>query len=328
MSNAQSMQVFSKLSKIEQALENSPKYKLGGGNKHVVDIDEILDLLGDLKATIPEDIKKAGGIISEEKRILSDANEQAEEILRKATEEAEGLCDQAQNKAKELKQQSEEAAKNVYQKAVEDYNALVSEQSVYKEAVRRAEILESEAMDNANTIIMGARRYADDQLAEVQRYLQNCVRTLNTNREELNVEPLPDNEPALTVKQREEKLEMKRPEPVQPEPAKRPAKPVPVYEETETEDEEEPIDEEPLKGQKQRVVFDDEADVRKTKKKNWLRRLIDGDDGEEEDEEDIPEEDEPRQKPQKKRRKLFEIVDAAEEEDDEYDEDEENEDEE
>lgn len=80
MSNAQSMKIYSILSHIEQVLTESPKYKLGGGNnRHVIEIDELLDLLGDLKVTIPEDIRRASGIIAQEEAILSDAREQAEE---------------------------------------------------------------------------------------------------------------------------------------------------------------------------------------------------------------------------------------------------------
>ena len=77
MSSAQTMKIYSIISRIEQVLNDSPKYKLGGGNKKIVEVEELFDLLGDLKVTIPEDIRRASGIIAEETNILGDANEQA-----------------------------------------------------------------------------------------------------------------------------------------------------------------------------------------------------------------------------------------------------------
>ena len=312
--NINSMQVFRKLSRIKQALEESPKYKLGSGNKHIVDIDEIFNLLGDLEATIPDDIRKAGSIIASENAILHDAQEQAEETIAQAQQEAEHLGEMAQNEAQK-----------VYDLAVKEYNALVAQESVYQEAVRRAEILEAEATDNANTIIMGARRYADDQLADVQRYLNGCIKTLNTNREELNVEPLPDNEPTLTVKQRAEKLEMPAPEKAaaktRPEPAKRAVRPAPQMEE-EDDDEELPVSSREPAGN---IADDAEDTPKKKKKKNWFKRLLDGDDEEDEPddmEEEIEPEEEEEEKPKKKRRGIFEIVDNDDEEEN-FDEEEE-----
>ena len=84
MSSAQTMKIYSIISRIEQVLNDSPKYKLGGGNKKIVEVEELFDLLGDLKVTIPEDIRRASGIITEEANILSDANDQAEETINKA----------------------------------------------------------------------------------------------------------------------------------------------------------------------------------------------------------------------------------------------------
>ena len=181
MSSAQTMKIYSIISRIEQVLNDSPKYKLGGGNKKIVEVEELFDLLGDLKVTIPEDIRRASGIIAEETNILGDANEQAEETISKAKADAEDLMRQAQ-----------EAAEKVYNQSVQEYEALVSEESVYQEAVARAKQMQQEAMDNANAITNGSRQYADDMLADVQRYMNEYIKMLNANREELNVRPAPE----------------------------------------------------------------------------------------------------------------------------------------
>ena len=122
MSSAQTMKIYSIISRIEQVLNDSPKYKLSGGNRKIVEVGELFDLLGDLKVTIPEDIRRASGIIAEESNILGDANEQADEIVNKAKADAEDLMQQAQ-----------EAAEKVYNQSVQEYEALVSQESVYQE---------------------------------------------------------------------------------------------------------------------------------------------------------------------------------------------------
>ena len=183
MSSAQTMKIYSIISRIEQVLNDSPKYKLSGGNRKIVEVGELFDLLGDLKVTIPEDIRRASGIIAEESNILGDANEQADEIVNKAKADAEDLMQQAQ-----------EAAEKVYNQSVQEYEALVSEESVYREAAERAKQIQQEAIDNANAITNGSRQYADDMLADVQRYLNDYIKMLNANREELNGQAAPEYE--------------------------------------------------------------------------------------------------------------------------------------
>jgi len=51
------MQIFTIIGQLEDMIERSPRPKLGNGaNKRVIDAEEMIDLLGDLKVTIPEDI--------------------------------------------------------------------------------------------------------------------------------------------------------------------------------------------------------------------------------------------------------------------------------
>jgi hypothetical protein len=222
MSSAQTMKIYSIISRIEQVLTDSPKYKLGGGNKKIVEVEELFDLLGDLKVTIPEDIRRASGIIAEESNILGDANEQAEETINKAKADAEDLMRQAQ-----------EAAEKVYNQSVQEYEALVSQESVYQEAVARSRQMQQEAMDNANAIANGARQYADDMLADVQRYMTDYIKMLNANREELNVQAVPEYEEKDVEKTVSEQRALEERHEATPAP-KAPARPV-----AEPEDEEE-----------------------------------------------------------------------------------------
>ena len=181
MNGVQTMKIFSILSKIEQLVADSPKPRFNNaGSRRIIDEEELLTLLDDLKATIPEDIRRASGIIAEKENTLRDANEQADEIVA-----------EAQKEANELREQAQEAAENVYRQAVAEYEGLVSESSVYQSAVKRADDLRQAAEENADSICSGARAYADDILADVQRYLNDYMKMINGNREELDVRPKP-----------------------------------------------------------------------------------------------------------------------------------------
>ena len=50
--NTQNMQIFTIIGQLEDMIERSPRPKLGNGaNKRVIDAEEMIDLLGDLKVT-------------------------------------------------------------------------------------------------------------------------------------------------------------------------------------------------------------------------------------------------------------------------------------
>ena len=192
----------------------------------------------------------------------------------------------------------------------------MSEESVYQEAVTRAKQMQQEAMDNANAITNGSRQYADDMLADVQRYLNDYIKMLNTNREELNVQAVPEYEEKDVEQAVSEERAMEErhtvtaaaaePEAEEPEEPARPAR------------------KEPKKASKPAApAYDDEEDdePRKPKKKGWFKRMLEGDDDEDEfdDDEVWGEDEEPAKepKPKKKRHKLFEIVEVDDDEEEE-----------
>ena len=148
MSTAQTMKIYSIISSIEQELEESPRTKFSGQNRRVVEIERLYDLLGDLKVTIPEDIRRASLLLAEAENRINDAKEQAEEILTQAHEEADNVLAQAQA-----------SAENLYHQAQVEYEARVSDAEVYKEACARAAQISAEAETNANAIYNGCLLY-------------------------------------------------------------------------------------------------------------------------------------------------------------------------
>ncbi|MDD3919888.1 MAG: hypothetical protein PHO41_01735 [Eubacteriales bacterium] len=173
----QSLRIFSIISQIEQTLEACQRPKIGGGgNRRVVDIDQIFDLLGDLKVTIPEDIRRANSILIEADTILGHANEEACELIQRTQQETANL-----------RQQTQEEVEQLHQAAIQEYEASVAESAVLTEAKRRADLLQQHAEHNASVVYNGAKQYADEILQDVQRYLLEYHAMVTRNRTELGV---------------------------------------------------------------------------------------------------------------------------------------------
>lgn len=299
MSGVQTMKIYSILSKLEQLLDESPRPKFSNGvERRIVDVDDFNNLLEELKTQIPEDIRRASGIIHERDNTLRDARDQAKEIVESAEKEADAL-----------KAQAQEAAENVYHQAVAEYEALVSENSVFTEACRRADELQAAAEENAEAICNGARVYADDLLADVQRYLNDYMKVINKNREELDVHPTPAQLPRVTA------------EAVSPSPA---VAALPVQKEVKHAQKAAKLAPRKAEPEEEEADYPEEK-PEKPQKKGWFKRMIEGDDDEDDEE---AYDDEEEETPQPKKRgglaKLFSsFIKVDEDDEEEYDEDEE-----
>lgn len=176
-----SLRIFTIISQIEQLLESAVKPKLGGGgNRRLVDIGEVFDLLGDLKVTIPEDIRRANSVLLEADTMLEHANDDALDIVDQAQKEADSLHAQAIRELEEARRAAEE-----------EFEARVSEDNVLKEVQRRCELLQQHAEHSANVVYDGAKQYADAILKHLQNYLMENYQRVEQNRSELGVMPSP-----------------------------------------------------------------------------------------------------------------------------------------
>ena len=61
-------------------------------DKVMIDRDQIYDLLDQMRATIPEEIKQARWIVKERQEMLAEAKEEAERLLGEAREESTRLA--------------------------------------------------------------------------------------------------------------------------------------------------------------------------------------------------------------------------------------------
>jgi len=173
--NVQNLKIYDIIEQLEDLVENSAKPKLGGSaTKRIVDVEEVFDLLGDLKTTIPEDIRRANSMMIEAQNTIDDAQETARDTIEDANNKAEAIIAEAQNKAN-----------LVLEKAREEYERLIAEDEIYQEAQKRAQLLAAKAEYNANEVFENAKTYADDILADLDRFLGEYKNLVSVNRNDL-----------------------------------------------------------------------------------------------------------------------------------------------
>ncbi|MDL2258250.1 hypothetical protein LJC42_03700 [Eubacteriales bacterium OttesenSCG-928-K08] len=179
MSNTQNphnLRIFTIITQIEQYLDEAPKPKLGTGDRRLVDSGVLFDLLGDLKVTVPEDIRRANSILIE-----------ADELMDRANQDAIDMVEQAQREVDELHQQAQAHMEQMRFAAEREFEERVAQDKVQLEVARRCELLQQRAEHNANMVYNGAKEYADAILQDIQRYLMEYHQMVRKNRDELGV---------------------------------------------------------------------------------------------------------------------------------------------
>ena len=145
------MNVMKLLEFLYEELNNSSSVPLTG--KRLVDVEKCLDIVSELRVTLPDDVKDAEMIVRDRDRIVKEAELQAQDIIRDA---------EAQ------------------------FERMVSESNIVAEAQRRAQDIVNSARRQANEAKMAADDYADDLLSGLEKYLKSVLDDVRDNRDELN----------------------------------------------------------------------------------------------------------------------------------------------
>ena len=82
------MNVMALLEYLDEELSKSASVPLTG--KRLVDVEKCLDIVSELRVTLPDDVKDAEVIVRDREQILADAQHQAEQIIADAQQRKEG----------------------------------------------------------------------------------------------------------------------------------------------------------------------------------------------------------------------------------------------
>jgi len=117
-----------------------------------VDKEEIYDLLDQMRATIPEEIKQARWIVKERQEMLAEAKREAERIVKEGRERQERL---------------------------------IADEEIVKAAERAAEDIIEDARAHEREIRLGAEDYADEILDTLETNLSKFIAAVQRGRERL-----------------------------------------------------------------------------------------------------------------------------------------------
>ena len=144
------MEIFTLLETLEDIMEKSRNVPFS--NKCIVDKEEILDIIKEIRLKLPEEIKQAKWVKEERQRILVEAQKEADGIIKEAENRIISMIDE------------HEITRKAYEKKVE--------------------IIET-ANEMSREIKTGTEEYADGVLAGIEVALEDALKVIRNNRKEL-----------------------------------------------------------------------------------------------------------------------------------------------
>ena len=144
------MEIFQLLDNLEDLIENSKKVPLS--DKSMIDKDEILEVLKEIRIKLPDELKQAKWVKEERQRILEEAQKEADDIVKEAENRIIAMIDE------------HEITRKAYEK--------------------KAEIIET-ANEMSREISKGTKDYADNMLAGLEIALEDALNIIKNNRKEL-----------------------------------------------------------------------------------------------------------------------------------------------
>lgn len=148
-------------------------------DKIMLDENDLLNIIDDLKEAIPREIKSANQVLEEQKNIVDKAYADADRIVQQAKEEAERIVSVAQAEA-DAKVQQEEIVKQA--------NAVAED--IKANALRYQEETKLAADEYALQVKQSSLKYADDMLEFLSGNLTSALGGLKENiqsvKEEMN----------------------------------------------------------------------------------------------------------------------------------------------
>ena len=118
-------------------------------DKCILERDKVLDMLDEIIAQLPAEIKQARTIV-----------ESRNELVAQARREADGILREAQEKAQEL----------------------VTKEGIYQEAKKRSEELVGQTQERINLLRKAANEYMDESLRQTEEVVANALNEVRETR--------------------------------------------------------------------------------------------------------------------------------------------------
>jgi cell division septum initiation protein DivIVA len=208
--------LYETVDELTTVIENARSVPMSGSC--MVPRDHLLDLLDDLRESLPEDVQAAGAIVEqrteilqqaqaeaerltgrtrgESEQLLNSARRQREELLGTARRQRDELLAQAQAEAEEMLAEAEAEAERLVAEgrrqqaemiaaAQAEHERLITETEVYRGAVSRADELGAQTATDVARMRAEVDEYVDTRLADFGTTLERMMRSVEKARSTL-----------------------------------------------------------------------------------------------------------------------------------------------
>jgi cell division septum initiation protein DivIVA len=197
--------LYETVDELTTVIENARSVPMSGSC--MVPRDHLLDLLDDLRESLPEDVQAAGAIVDQRTEILQQAQAEAErltgrtrveseQVLTSARRQRDELLGTARRQRDELLAQAQVDAEDILAEAEAEAERLVAEGVVHRDAVVAAAQAEHERLITETEVYRGAVSRADElgartaadvarMRAEVDQYVDSRLADFGTTLERM-----------------------------------------------------------------------------------------------------------------------------------------------
>lgn len=166
------MKVLELLSEIEEIVDTASGFPLTG--KIMVDSNELLEIVNEIRTCLPDEIKQAQWIKNEHDRILDEAKTEYETIVRDAQNQAEQMVakdeimSQARSRSEELMAATEENSRQLKMSTYDYVDGILFD---FQEKMEKMQQMQQE--------------YFNDVFENLEKSFKGVNETLSTNRDEI-----------------------------------------------------------------------------------------------------------------------------------------------
>ena len=165
----------------------TPGRLLGGArddNIRLIDIDHALQMLEDIRESIPAAIRQAQRVLEERDRLIQQSNIRISNRENEAMARSQVALTDANNKADAMLRGATEKAARIVSDAESKQRTLINETEVRRIAQVEAQRMMADARARRDDMYSQTLQYVDEQLGIAQQTLEQLLSNVSTSREE------------------------------------------------------------------------------------------------------------------------------------------------
>ena len=151
-------------------------------DKCVLDRNEVLNIIDDIIAVLPEEVKNAKKIVDSRNELVSQGRREAEHAITTARSEADSIMSRAKREADALVADANQRATTILTQATEKANDMISRERVVIEAENRSKEMIAQANAKIEELKKVSNMYMAKSLAEAEQAMEKSLNDLKVTK--------------------------------------------------------------------------------------------------------------------------------------------------